>query len=77
MIDNTRDQAMKEIEEKQEARMKIAEALGKVTGYLASVAIDTTVIWAVLVWMVGVSVGWLQVAGGVMLLQILRVKTRA
>lgn len=70
-------QKTKDIEKKKETRMKIAEAFGKVTGYLASVAIDATVIWAILVWMVGLSVGWLQVAGGVILLQILRFKTKA
>lgn len=64
----------KQNEEKERKQMRIAKALGEVGGSIAALALDATVIWAILVYLVGVPVSWLAIFGGMLLFQIVKFK---
>ena len=67
----------KEIEEKQMKKLRLAENIGRFSGIATAVALDTTVVWLIIKFMIGVSaVSWIQVLGGMLLLSILYIKLK-
>ena len=68
----------KEIEEKQMKKLRLAENIGRFAGIAVAVAMDTTVVWLILKFMIGLSaVTWLQALGGMLLLNILYIKLKS
>ena len=65
-----------EIEEKERKKVKIAGTIGFISGHLVALALDTTAVWAVLLFLVGLEVSWVAVLGGLMLFHIFKVKIR-
>ena len=66
-----------ELEEKERKQMRIASALGTIAGVTVSTALDTTVIWACLVFLIGIKISWLAVLGGVILFSVIKFKIKA
>ena len=67
----------KEIEEKQMKKLRLAENIGRFSGIAVAVASDTTAVWLILKFMVGLSaVTWIQALGGMLLLNILYIKLK-
>ena len=64
----------KQKEEQEKTQMRIAGALGQVAGTIAALALDTTVIWAITVYLIGVPVSWFAILGGILLFQIVKFK---
>lgn len=66
-----------EIEEREVKKLRLAENLGKFLGIGAAVAMDTTAIWLIVKFMIGVSaVTWVQVLGAMLLFNILYIKLK-
>ncbi len=66
----------KEMEAKQLKRMKAAEAVGKVTGSVVAVCLDALVVWAILNYLIGMSVGFVPVLGFVLLAMLILAKVK-
>ena len=66
-----------ELEEKLMKKVKIAEALGKITGSLVAVALDALIVWAILNYMVGFTVGFIPVLGGSLMFMVILAKIRS
>ena len=66
----------KELEERQLKRMKVAEAVGKVTGSVIALSLDALVVWAILNYLIGVSVGFLPTLGFVLLAMVILAKVK-
>ena len=66
----------KELEEKQLRKMKVAETVGRVVGSLVAVALDALVVWAIVNYLIGVSVGFVPVLGGVLMSMFILAKIR-
>lgn len=67
----------KEIEEKQMKKLRLAENIGRIAGISVAVAMDTTAVWLILKFMIGLSaVTWIQALGGMLLLNILYIKLK-
>ena len=64
-------------EERQLAKAKIMETLGRVVGTTIAIMIDGTVVWMVLKFMIGLQVGWVAVLGGMFLLNLLVLKIKS
>ena len=64
-------------EERQLAKAKIMETLGRVVGTTIAIMIDGTVVWMVLKFMIGLQVGWVAVLGGMFLLNLLVLKFKS
>lgn len=60
----------KEIEDKKHKRMELAKRFGTAAGALVALLLDSTFIWAVLNFMVGVSFSWLATLGSYTLLNL-------
>lgn len=67
----------REIEKQAEKRMRIARALGVVTGSAIALAIDSLLTWAIINFMVGISVSFVATLGTVLLIQLLLVKVKS
>jgi hypothetical protein len=68
----------KEIEERQMKKLRLAENIGKFAGIVTAVALDTTAVWLIIKFMIGLSaVTWVQVLGGMLLLNILCIKLKS
>ena len=64
-----------EIEEKQVKKLRLAENIGRFTGIAVAVAMDTTAVWLIIKFMLGVAAfTWVQALGVMLLLNILYVK---
>jgi hypothetical protein len=57
----------KELEKKQLKRMKIAETVGKVVGSLVAIALDSLIVWAIINYLIGMSIGFVPVMGSVLM----------
>lgn len=66
----------KELEEKQLRKMKVAETAGRVVGSLVAVALDAVVVWAIVNYLIGVSVGFVPVLGGILMSMFILAKIR-
>ena len=66
----------KEIEEKQLKRMKVAESVGKVVGSVVAVGLDALIVWAVLNYLIGMSVGFVPTLGFVLLAMFILAKIK-
>ena len=66
----------KELEEKQLKQMKIAEMAGRVVGSLVAVALDALVVWAIVNYLIGMSVGFVPVLGGILMSMFILAKIR-
>lgn len=68
--------ATQNIEKRKEARHKFAETLGTITGATVALALDATMIWAVLNFMIGFQLTWVGCLGIVILANAAVVKYR-
>ena len=66
----------KELEEKKLKQMKIAEMAGRVVGSLVAVALDALVVWAIVNYLIGMSVGFVPVFGGILMSMFILAKIR-
>ena len=66
----------KELEQKQLKQMKIAEMAGRVIGSLVAIALDTLAVWAIINYLIGLSVGFVPVLGGVLMSMLILAKIR-
>jgi len=67
----------KEIEEKQMKKMRLAENIGKFVGIAVAVAMDTTVVWLIVKFMLGAAAfTWVNALGVMLLLNILYIKLK-
>ena len=67
----------KELEEKQLRKMKVAETAGRVVGSLVAVALDAVVVWAIVNYLIGVSVGFVPVLGGILMSMFILAKIKS
>ena len=66
----------KELEAKQLKKMKVAEAAGKVAGSIVAVGLDALVVWAIVNYLIGMSVGFVPVLGGVLISMFILAKIK-
>ena len=67
-----------EIEEKQMKKMRLAENIGRFTGIAVAVAMDTTAVWLIIKFMIGVTAfTWVQALGVMLLANILYIKLKS
>ena len=66
----------REIEKKAENRMKLAKATGRVVGSLIAVALDAVIVWAIVNYLIGVSVGFVPVLGGTLMSMFILAKIK-
>ena len=66
----------KELEKKQLRKMKVAETAGRVVGSLVAVALDAVVVWAIVNYLIGVSVGFVPVLGGILMSMFILAKVK-
>ena len=66
----------KELERKQLRKMELVEAVGKTIGSTIAVAIDAGIVWAIVNYLIGVSVGFVPVLGGTLLFMCILAKIR-
>ena len=66
----------KELEAKQLKKMKAAEAAGKVVGSIIAVGLDALVVWAIVNYLIGMSVGFVPVLGGVLISMFILAKIK-
>lgn len=66
----------KELEERQLKKMKMAEAAGRVVGSLIAVALDAVVVWAIINYLIGMSVGFVPVLGGILMSMFILAKIK-
>ena len=57
-------------------QMKIAEMAGRVVGSLVAVALDALVVWAIVNYLIGMSVGFVPVLGGILMSMFILAKIR-
>ena len=67
----------KELEEKQLRKMKVAETAGRVFGSLVAVALDAVVVWAIVNYVIGASVGFVPVLGGILMSMFILAKIKS
>ena len=68
----------KEIEEKQMKKLRLAENIGRIAGISVAVAMDTTAIWLIIKFMIGVATfTWVQALGVMLLANILYIKLKS
>ena len=68
----------KEIEEKQMKKLRLAENMGRFAGISVAIAMDTTAVWLILKFMIGlVTVTWVQTLGVMLLVNILFIKLKS
>ena len=68
----------KELEEKQMKKMRLAENIGKFTGIAVAVALDTTAVWLIIKFMLGVAAfTWVNALGIMFLANILYIKLKS
>jgi uncharacterized membrane protein len=65
-----------EIEQKNQKQQRIAESIGKILGLSAAITFDALIIWTLLNWLVGFSVGYLPVLGVSILVQMTLAKIK-
>ena len=67
-----------EIEEKQVKKLRLAENIGRIAGISVAVAMDTTAIWLIIKFMIGVATfTWVQALGVMLLLNIVYIKLKS
>jgi uncharacterized protein YacL len=66
----------KELEQKQLKQMKIAEMTGRVVGSIVAVTLDALVVWAIVNYLIGLSVGFVPVLGGILMSMFILAKIR-
>ena len=66
----------KELEQKQLKQMKIAEMAGRVVGSLVAVTLDTLVVWAIINYLIGMSIGFVPVMGSVLMSMFILAKIK-
>ena len=67
----------KEIEEKQMKKLRLAENAGRILGITTAIAMDTTAVWLIVKFMLGVAAfTWVNALGVMLLLNILYIKLK-
>ena len=66
----------KELEERQLKRMKVAEGAGKVAGSIVAVGLDALVVWAIVNYLIGMSVGFVPVLGSILIAMFILAKIK-
>ena len=67
-----------EIEEKEVKKLRLAENIGRFAGISVAVAMDTTAVWLIVKFMVGIaSFTWIQALGAMLLINILYIKFKS
>ena len=67
-----------EIEEKQMKKMRLAENMGRFAGISVAIAMDTTVVWLIIKFMLGFAAfTWINALGVMFLANILYIKFRS
>ena len=69
-------QKTNEMEEKEIKRMKLAESVGKVVGSIVAVGLDALVVWAIVNYLIGMSVGFVPVLGGILISMFILAKIK-
>ena len=64
----------KEIEEKEQRKLKAAESLGIAAGLATALALDATVVWLIVKFLIGFPLSWPAAVGCILLLYIIKVK---
>ena len=68
----------KELEEKQMKKMRLAESIGRFAGITVAVAMDTTAVWLIIKFMLGVTAfTWVNALGVMLLANILYIKLKS
>ena len=68
----------KELEEKQMKKMRLAENIGRISGIAVAVALDTTAVWLIIKFMLGVTAfTWVNALGVMFLANILYIKLKS
>jgi hypothetical protein len=67
----------KELEEKQMKKLRLAENIGKFTGVVVAVAMDTTAVWLIVKFMLGFAAfTWINALGIMFLANIIYIKLK-